>query len=80
MENADGFEGLEAGLEGTPCPPASLAGWRPCPTTVGLLQTIAEAGEGAWLVGDVRDAWLGEAAPDIDVCTTHARTHDGTLR
>ena len=65
-------EGLEADMEGAPCPPliarwlATLPG-----DLLSLLQTLAKAGEGAWLVGGcIRDAWLGEAAPDIDVCTT----------
>ena len=73
MENTDALpEGLEADMDGTPCPPA-IARWLATlpDDLLGLLQTIAEAGEGAWLVGGcVRDAWLGEAAPDIDVCTT----------
>lgn len=73
MENTDALpEGLEADMDGTPCPPA-IARWLATlpDDLLGLLQTLAEAGEGAWLVGGcVRDAWLGEAAPDIDVCTT----------
>ena len=73
MENTDALpEGLEADMDGTPCPPA-IARWLATlpDDLLGLLQTIAEAGEGAWLVGGcVRDAWLGGAAPDIDVCTT----------
>lgn len=66
------LEGLEADMDGTPCPPAVARWLATLPEDLlGLLQTLAEAGEGAWLVGGcVRDAWLGEAAPDIDVCTT----------
>lgn len=65
-------EGLKADMEGAPCPPP-IARWLASlpDDLLSLLQTLAEAGEGAWLVGGcVRDAWLGEAAPDIDVCTT----------
>mgnify|MGYP006223633685 FL=1 len=64
--------GLEADLEGAPCPPPVSRWLASLPSDVlALLQTLAEAGEGAWLVGGcVRDAWLGAAAPDIDICTT----------
>jgi tRNA nucleotidyltransferase/poly(A) polymerase len=65
-------EGQMADMEGAPCPPP-IARWLASlpDDLLRLLQTLAEAGEGAWLVGGcVRDAWLGETAPDIDVCTT----------
>ena len=65
-------EGLEADMDGAPCPPPIARWLATLPSDLlSLLQTLAEAGEGVWLVGGcVRDAWLGEAAPDIDICTT----------
>ena len=65
-------EGLEADLPGTPCPPALLRWLASLPDDLlAVLQTLAEDGAGTWLVGGcVRDAWLGKASVDIDLCTT----------
>ena len=65
-------EGLEADLKGAPCPPALLRWLASLPDDLlAVLQTLAEDGAGTWLVGGcVRDAWLGKASVDIDLCTT----------
>lgn len=65
-------KGLEADLKGAPCPPALLRWLASLPDDLlAVLQTLAEDGAGTWLVGGcVRDAWLGKASVDIDLCTT----------
>ena len=65
-------KGLPADLEGDPCPP-QLVRWLATLNNdlLSILETIAEEGEGVWLVGGcVRDAWLGTPSTDVDLCTT----------
>jgi len=65
-------EGFPADLEGEPCPP-QLIRWLATldDDLLLLLDTIANEGEGAWLVGGcVRDALMGTASTDVDLCTT----------
>ena len=64
--------GLEADMAGNPCPPMLLRWLGTLPNDLlTVLQTLANDGAGAWLVGGcVRDAWLGDPSSDIDVCTT----------
>ncbi|MEL0331756.1 MAG: CCA tRNA nucleotidyltransferase [Candidatus Poseidoniales archaeon] len=72
MEGPTLTKGLQADLDGQPCPPQLLR-WLAAldDDLISLLETIAKEGEGAWLVGGcVRDAWLGAPSTDIDVCTT----------
>ena len=64
--------GLEADLPGVPCPP-QLNRWLEALSDdlLSILETFANDGHGVWLVGGcVRDAWLGEDAQDIDLCTS----------
>lgn len=64
--------GLEADLDGIPCPP-SIQRWLGTLSTdlLAILQRFAKAGHGVWLVGGcVRDAYLGHRATDIDLCTS----------
>ena len=72
MEGPTLTEGLQADLDGLPCPP-QLMRWLATlnDDLISLLETIAKDGQGAWLVGGcVRDAWLGTPSTDVDVCTT----------
>ena len=64
--------GVEADLEGQPCPPHIIRWLASLPSdALGILDRLARAGHGAWLVGGcVRDAWLQQAGDDIDMCTT----------
>ena len=64
--------GLEADMAGNPCPPMLRRWLGTLPNDLlTVLQTLANDGAGAWLVGGcVRDAWLGDPSSDIDVCTT----------
>ena len=67
--------GLEADMAGNPCPPMLLRWLGTLPNDLlTVLQTLANDGAGAWLVGGcVRDAWLGDPSSDIDVCARRAR-------
>ena len=72
MEGPTLTKGLPADLEGEPCPP-QLVRWLATLNNdlLSILETIAEEGEGVWLVGGcVRDAWLGTPSTDVDLCTT----------
>ena len=66
------IQGLEADVDGEPCPPpvGSLARNAP-EDLLNVLHVLAADGHGAWLVGGcVRDAMLGSPSTDIDLCTT----------
>ena len=64
--------GLEADLLGVPCPPQLNRWLETLPDDLlSILETFVNDGHGVWLVGGcVRDAWLGEDAQDIDLCTS----------
>ena len=72
MTDAVWLEGLAADCAGAPLPD-SLAGWREdLPDTLReLVNRVATAGGGIWLVGgSVREALLGRGAYDHDLATT----------
>jgi len=65
-------QGLLADLDGEPCPPLVIR-WLATleDDLLTLLETLADDGHGAWLVGGcVRDALMGTRSTDVDVCTT----------
>ena len=63
---------VQADTEGCDLP-AGMVGWlEQLPDEVAeIINTLAEHGHGAWLVGGcVRDAWLGISGDDVDLCTS----------
>ena len=66
------IQGLEADVDGEPCPPRLVRWLATLPEDLlNVLHVLAADGHGAWLVGGcVRDAMLGSPSTDIDLCTT----------
>ena len=73
MENTrEVYFGKEADIGGLPCP-EPLSAWidKIPQDVIAILNSLANAGHGAWIVGGcVRDALLGVRIGDIDICST----------